>query len=33
MDLSVIIPIYHGRKYIPSLLKMLDENISNAKDI
>lgn len=32
MDLSVIIPIYHGRKYIPSLLKMLDENISNAKE-
>ncbi|NJE31530.1 glycosyltransferase family 2 protein [Lactobacillus agilis] len=32
MDLSVIVPVYHGRKYITNLLTMLNRNIVNAEE-
>lgn len=33
MDVSVIIPFYKGNKYINNILKMLEENVHNAKKI
>lgn len=32
MKVSIIIPIYKGNSYIPSLLKMIDNNVNNCKE-
>lgn len=31
MDLSIIVPLYYGKKYIPKLTNMLEKNIKVAK--